>query len=669
MGLRLRVASSLYLVILLTAQGVSGQDPTYPLQSICASVGSPVTMSCTYYKQWRCSQWPNIFDWTKRSSGTDISLSGDSRFKFTMVHDSHGISSLSINPVRLSDTGEYHCLVKYPNGMTLKGEPGVQLYVTDVPSVSISLVHRFGDILEGDDVTLTCMRNSYSPTYSWYKTGIGAIQHRAKTFVIKNICPEDSGDYFCQSTDECGQLRSSPVTLQVFYRPKNTRVVSDPSGEITEGTRVTLTCMSEADPPVHTYTWIKKSGAVELESGKKNTLTFSRISSEDSGEYLCRAANRIGKQDSPTMLFEVSYPPKNTRVVSAPSGEITEGTRVTLTCMSEADPPVHTYTWIKKSGAVELKIGKENTLTFRNIRSEDSGEYLCRAANWIGHQDSPAVSVQVLYPPKSTRIVSRRSGEITEGTRVTLTCMSEAAPSVHTYTWIKKSGAVELESGKENTLTFSNISSEDSGEYICRAANGIGHQNSPAVSVDVSYPPKNTAVSVDPSEMLLMGSTVTLTCNSDAKPPVESVSWFKVNESTPVGSGQQYSITNISSEDGGLYYCEARNKYGAEISSAVLITVKEDQIAVPLAVIVILLCGVLGIFCLLALWVLLSHKCKKEVLSEPGEQEGARDYVNTRQTIDNNQGSLGYQRLNPNTMQPAVIYHILNPNNMQPAAD
>ncbi|XP_041959447.1 B-cell receptor CD22-like [Alosa sapidissima] len=578
-------------------------------------------------------------------------------------------NTLTFSRISSEDSGEYLC--RAANMIGKQDSPTMLIKVSYRPKNTRVVSAPSGEITEGTRVTLTCMSEAAPPvhTYTWIKKR-GAVELKSgkeNTLTFSRISSEDSGEYLCRADNAIGQQDSPAVSVRVLYPPKSTIIVSRPSGEITEGTRVTLTCMSEADPPVHTYTWIKKRGAVELKSGKENTLTFSRISSEDSGEYLCRAANMIGKQDSPTMLIKVSYRPKNTRVLSNPSGEITEGTRVTLTCMSEADPPVHTYTWIKKRGAVELKSG--NTLTFSRISSEDSGEYLCRAANRIGQQDSPAVSVQVLYPPKSTTIVSSPSGEITEGTRVTLTCMSEAAPPVHTYTWIKKSGAVELESGKENTLTFRNICSEDSGKYLCRAANRIGYQNSPAVSVDVSYPPKNTAVSVAPSEMLLMGSTVTLTCSSDAKPPVESVSWFKVNESTPVGSGQQYSITNISSEDGGLYYCEARNKYGAEISSAVLITVKEDQIAVPLAVIVILLCGVLGIFCLLALWVLLSHKCKKEMLSEPGEQEGARDYVNTRQTIDNNQGSFGYQSLNPNTMEPAVIYYILNPNNMRPAAD
>src|SRR4029434_1865535 len=83
--------------------------------------------------------------------------------------------------------------------------------------------------------------------------------------------------------------------------------------------------------------------------------------------------------------------------------------------------------------------------------------------------------------------------------------------------------------------------------------------------------PKNTTVFTIPSGVITNGSSVTLTCNSDANPPVEIYTWFKVGESSPVGSGQQYSITNIRSVDGGQYYCEARNKHGAEDSTAVSI--------------------------------------------------------------------------------------------------
>ncbi|XP_076135393.1 cell adhesion molecule 4-like [Alosa pseudoharengus] len=118
------------------------------------------------------------------------------------------------------------------------------------------------------------------------------------------------------------------------------------------------------------------------------------------------------------------------------------------------------------------------------------------------------------------------------------------------------------------------------------------------------FPPANTSVSVRPDVNVIKGSSVTLTCSSNANPPVENYTWFKVNESTPVGSGQQYSITNIRSEDGGQYYCEARNKHGAGNSSAVSITVTDLGARSPVLYVVagVSVWGAAGLICVLV-WI------------------------------------------------------------------
>ncbi|XP_048104423.1 B-cell receptor CD22-like isoform X2 [Alosa alosa] len=456
------------------------------------------------------------------------------------------------------------------------------------------------------------------------------------------------------------------VQLDVRDAPQTPFISIRPSGDIVEGTNVTLTCSSRSDLPVQKCSWYKTGSHVALQQQSSYTYTMYNIKPIHSGQYYCQIRYECGYTGSYLFNLEVSYLPKNTHIVINQLGDITVGNPVTLTCMSEAAPPVHTYTWIKKSGAVEMKSGKENTLTFSKIRSEDSGEYLCRAANRIGQQNSSAVSVKVLYHPKNTTVKSSASGEITAGNPVTLTCMSEADPPVHTYTWIKKSGAVELKSGKDNTLTFSQISSEDSGEYLCRAANRIGKQDSPAVSVQVLYAPQNTTVLFSESGVIVKGTSVTLTCSSDANPPVESYTWFKVNESTAVGSGQQYSITNISSEDGGQYYCEARNKYGAENSTTVSITVTSWQSPLSTAVITVSVCGAVGLLCLVFL---MSKKCKKNA-TQTREDRNTRDYGNVAHggPSDGTQPDAIYQSLNPNTTQPDAVYHSLNPNTTQPDA-
>ncbi|KAL2086275.1 hypothetical protein ACEWY4_017334 [Coilia grayii] len=182
-------------------------------------------------------------------------------------------------------------------------------------------------------------------------------------------------------------------------------------------------------------------------------------------------------------------------------------------------------------------------------------------------------------------------------------------------------------------------------------------------------PPKNTAVLVSPSAVITKGSSVTLTCSSDANPAVESYTWFKVDQSTPVGSGQQHSISNISSEDGGQYYCEARNGYGAENASAVSITVEGEQGPVTVAVVAVLVCAVVCFLCVV-LWLRyqMNRNLTNEQMNRPTsrgrDEQAAHDYEN-----DDIQTNSAHQNLNPNTSQPDADYQNMNPNNTQPDAD
>uniref|UniRef100_A0A4W5MB68 Ig-like domain-containing protein n=1 Tax=Hucho hucho TaxID=62062 RepID=A0A4W5MB68_9TELE len=121
------------------------------------------------------------------------------------------------------------------------------------------------------------------------------------------------------------------------------------------------------------------------------------------------------------------------------------------------------------------------------------------------------------------------------------------------------------------------ISSEDEDSYSC-AVKGHEDLSSPAV-----YKPKSS-VSVSTSGEIVEGSSVTLTCSSDANPPVVKYTWYKKNVTSPKESGQSYSITNISSEDRGEYYCEAENTYGRLNSSSVFVDLQSSPFHISISV-------------------------------------------------------------------------------------
>lgn len=68
-------------------------------------------------------------------------------------------------------------------------------------------------------------------------------------------------------------------------------------------------------------------------------------------------------------------------------------------------------------------------------------------------------------------------------------------------------------------------------------------------------------MSLTPSKEVTKGSSVNLTCSSDAN-PAANYTWYKENEDLPKASGQLLTITDIQLGQGGNYYCKAQNRRG-----------------------------------------------------------------------------------------------------------
>ncbi|XP_036394465.1 B-cell receptor CD22-like [Megalops cyprinoides] len=352
-----------------------------------------------------------------------------------------------------------------------------------------------------------------SVTYIWYKNGHPLSNTSQNLQFSANS--EDAGSYSCAATSH-KDLPSSAITLDVRYAPKNTSVSVSPSAEIVKDNSVTLTCSSNANPPVHSYTWFKDNIALPSERSQQ-TYTIRYAMSWHTGDY------------SPDFIwYKNGHPVSNTKQI----------------------------------------------LQF-SASSADAGSYSCAVTY---HEDLPssAVTLNVKYSPKNTSVSVSPSGEIVEGSSVTLTCSSNANPLVQNYTWFKDNTGVTSVRRSGQNYSITNISSEDSGQYHCEAKNNLGSVNSTAVSIDVQYSPKSASVSVSPSGEIVEGSSVTLNCSSNANPPVQSYTWFKKNDTGvwQTGSGQSLTFANIRSWNSGQYYCEAKNKIGAHNSTTQMIRVQ-----------------------------------------------------------------------------------------------
>ncbi|KAI9532633.1 hypothetical protein NQZ68_030575 [Dissostichus eleginoides] len=219
----------------------------------------------------------------------------------------------------------------------------------------------------------------------------GRVEDRCEsntcTLRIRNLTESDSAEYkFRFKTNHPdGKYSGSPgVTLSVTDAPKLPSVSVSPSAEIEEGSSVTLTCSSEANPAAN-YTWYKKDGKQKRRPlTNKTQLVLSSIQVSDSGEYFCTAENKLGAKTS-NISIDVKYAPKPPSVSVFPSAEIEEGSSVTLTCSSEANPAAN-YIWYKEDEDSPKASGQIFTIT--DFRAEHSGSYSCGAQNKLGRSNS-----------------------------------------------------------------------------------------------------------------------------------------------------------------------------------------------------------------------------------------------------------------------------------------
>uniref|UniRef100_A0A4W5K201 Ig-like domain-containing protein n=1 Tax=Hucho hucho TaxID=62062 RepID=A0A4W5K201_9TELE len=189
---------------------------------------------------------------------------------------------------------------------------------------------------------------------------------------------------------------------------------------------------------------------------------------------------------------------------------------------------------------------------------------------------------------------------------------------------------------------FNQIQSSDSGEYYCEAQNEMGTDRSRTMNMDVKYGPKSTSVSVSPSGGIVEGSSVTLTCSSDANPPVDKYTWYFQNETFPNGFGQMYNISNFKSKDNGHYHCEAWNGRGSRNSTALMIILPGKQTSVVTAAVGITVVVLVLILCLSGLMCFMKKSSKST--------------YDTRDTSENVQGDSSpvYENISSMTMTPTA---------------
>ncbi|XP_046694266.1 cell adhesion molecule 2-like [Silurus meridionalis] len=290
----LKMVLQLFLIFLLMISGALGNQWSvkYSKLHLCAVKGSTVVMEATYTHPTGVTVI-NRFWFINPVTGVEVTdLRNESGYsgRVEYLGDKQNHFSLRLSDVKKSDEHMY-CFRFRTTKDKYQGVPGITLRVTDLQLIAPA------EVTEGESVILTCKTTCSltDPTFIWYKNthDLTTNTFKSNEFHLQRVSSEDAGSAVRGSE----HLPSPAQYLSVRYPPKNMSI--SPSGANVVGCLVILTCSSNANPPVETYTWFKENEASHVGSGQSYRAL-------QSGLYYCEVQNKLGSERSAAVSITIN---------------------------------------------------------------------------------------------------------------------------------------------------------------------------------------------------------------------------------------------------------------------------------------------------------------------------------------------------------------------------
>ncbi|XP_029948809.1 hemicentin-1-like isoform X2 [Salarias fasciatus] len=249
-----------------------------------------------------------------------------------------------------------------------------------------------------------------------------------------------------------------------------------------------------------------------------------------------------------------------------------EGGTVDLTCDYKYPHTTNHQTtrvmkelWFTKEGKAPVDLRTDSNYTNRwwcdcneygcilritNLKKCDSGIYKYK----IRTNHPAGVCLQAIQLSVTDLRVEVTKLHKTRGSKsVELNCQHSCPPH-RVYMWFSNGRVMIRETSSSVFVPF-----QSTDRFSC-AVRGFENITSPPV-----YAPNRPVVAVSPSGEIMEGSSVALTCGSDAS-PAATYTWYKRESFRNISHGAQLNFTSIQPSDSGGYYCTAENKLGVKRS-------------------------------------------------------------------------------------------------------
>ncbi|XP_056290017.1 sialic acid-binding Ig-like lectin 13 [Pseudoliparis swirei] len=244
----------------------------------------------------------------------------------------------------------------------------------------------------------------------------GDLSQNNCTTSFSSLMTSYTGQYFFRIENKPFIATASCNPLQITVTDSAPKPRIEIPAALKEKESVSVSC-SASTPCPHSppkLTWILQQDApAMMEENTDRTFTtkiqkIMALSEEHDGFTItCSASYPVNegtdkKTSEETTTLKVSCErPKDTSASIRPSGPVSAGSWVNLTCSSRANPPVSRFLWFKNSldGPVTVFHGD-----FYRFNVTDGGVYYCVATNQLGNQASSEIHLTIKGDRQSEQV-------------------------------------------------------------------------------------------------------------------------------------------------------------------------------------------------------------------------------------------------------------------------
>ncbi|CAJ0965127.1 unnamed protein product [Ranitomeya imitator] len=489
----------------------------------------------------------HVIRWVKREGDVEYEMPADEQ------------GWLILSNTEPENSGVYICYAQNSVGKT---SSQLEIIVRGPPENPKLSLKPTATVTAGEAVTIECIGSSDANVTLWKISEDGEMffLDSAGKVVIDEADPIDAAVYKCTAENQYGVSETSE-SLTVEYPPRETILSSSPI-DVNEGDMVVLTCISQGVPaPNISISKLLPTGESVLLS-EDSVIALPKVTS---GIYQCQATNRLGSEKH-KLEVNVRVPPKNTFLTITPSHMVRNGDSVHIRCLSEASPAPQLVLKMKTElGTTELA-SEHGLYRIPHAAGEHAGTYLCEASNIIGEETAEA-TLTVQAAPQNTQISITPSSVVRKGDNVHIRCTSEASPAPRLALKMKMEHDVVDLLAEDGEYMISSAEERHIGLYICESTNVVGSEIVEAV-LHVQVPPKNTYITISPSEVVREGDIVQIWCSSEGSPDPKLVLKMRTDDEllSLESSDGFYNISHAEIENAGTYICESTNVLGLEVA-------------------------------------------------------------------------------------------------------